>query len=176
MLGLLIAWAYSAPPLKLMSRGMGEVGITGGWLLVVLGTDFVQRSAFSPLPLWAGLPFALLVAAILYINQFPDRPADELAGKRTLVVRLGPARASWGYVLLTVTAYLSLLLAIVFNKLPVCAAAGLLPAFLSFKGCRQLLVDAGYPSRLAPAIKQTVAAANVNGLLLAASLAICHII
>lgn len=176
MLGLLIAWAYSAPPLKLMSRGMGEVGITGGWLLVVLGTDFVQRSAFSPLPLWAGLPFALLVAAILYINQFPDRPADELAGKRTLVVRLGPARASWGYVLLTVTAYLSLLLAIVFNKLPVCAAAGLLPAFLSFKACRQLLVDAGYPSRLAPAIKQTVAAANVNGLLLAASLAICHII
>jgi 1,4-dihydroxy-2-naphthoate octaprenyltransferase len=176
LLGLLIAWAYSAPPLKLMSRGMGEVGITGGWLLVVLGTDFVQRGVFSTLPLLAGLPFALLVAAILYINQFPDRQADELAGKRTLIVRLGPARASWGYVFLTAAAYLSLLLAIVFGKLPVWSAAGLLPAILSFKACRQLLADASYPARLAPAIKQTVAAANLNGLLLAAGLAISPIV
>lgn len=175
LLGLLIAWAYSAPPLKLMSRGMGEVGITGGWLLVVLGTDFVQRGAFSTLPLLAGLPFALLVAAILYINQFPDRQADEQAGKRTLIVRLGPALASWGYVLLTAAAYLSLLLAIIFGNLPIWSAAGLLPAILSFNACRQLLADASYPARLAPAIKQTVGAANLNGLLISAGLAISNI-
>ncbi|MFZ3219991.1 MAG: prenyltransferase, partial [Rhodoferax sp.] len=54
--GLLIAWAYSAPPLQLMARGVGELAIVGGWLLVVLGTDFVQRGAFSALPLVAGLP------------------------------------------------------------------------------------------------------------------------
>ena len=28
--GLLVAWAYSAPPFKLMSRGMGELAITAG--------------------------------------------------------------------------------------------------------------------------------------------------
>lgn len=172
LLGLLIAWAYSAPPLKLMSRGVGEGAITAGWLLVVLGTDFVQRGAFSTLPLLAGLPFALLVAAILYINQFPDREADAQVGKRTLVVRLGPGRASWGYVVLTVLAYFSLLLAILFGKLPLWSAMALLPAILSFNASRQLLVDSGHPERLGSAIKLTISAANLNGILLSAGLAI----
>lgn len=53
--GLLIAWAYSAPPLQLMARGVGEGAIAGGWLMVVLGTDFVQRGEFAARPLIAGL-------------------------------------------------------------------------------------------------------------------------
>ena len=170
--GLLIAWAYSAPPLKLMSRGMGEIGITGGWLLVVLGTDFVQRGEFSSLPLIAGLPFALLVAAILYINQFPDAQSDAATGKRTVVVRLGPQTARWGYVALTGGAYAWLAVAIASGHLSAWTAISLLPAPLSFMACRQLLADASQPARLAPAIVQTVAAANLNGLLLSAGLAL----
>ena len=34
------------------------------------------------------MPYALLVANLLYINQFPDRKADAAAGKNNLVVRL----------------------------------------------------------------------------------------
>ena len=172
LLGLLVAWAYSAPPLKLMSRGIGEGAITVGWLLVVLGTDFVQRGAFSALPLIAGLPFALLVAAILYINQFPDVDADAQAGKRTLVVQLGSKMASWGYVVLTTGAYLSLALPVLFGKLPLWSAIGLLPAILTYNAGRQLLANASNPSRLVPAIKLTVTAANLNGLLLSAGLAL----
>ena len=170
LLGLLVALAYSAPPLKLMSRGVGEGAITAGWLLVVMGTDFVQRGAFSTLPLVAGLPFALLVAAILFINQFPDRDADAQAGKRTLIVRLGPERARWGYALLMVAAYGALALGILAGVLPLWAAVGLLPLPFSLKACRQLMADAGYPDRLAPAIKLTVTAANLNGLLISAGL------
>ncbi|HZX31037.1 MAG TPA: prenyltransferase, partial [Rhodocyclaceae bacterium] len=172
LLGLLTAWAYSAPPLKLMSRGMGEGAITAGWLLVVLGTDFVQRGEFSSLPLVAGLPFALLVAAILYINQFPDARADASAGKRTLVVRLGPVKASWGYVTLVVAAYGWLAFAIVTGRLPGWAAIGLVPLVFSIGACRQLLANAAQPSRLAPGIKLTILAANLNGLLLSVGLAL----
>ena len=174
--GLLVAWAYSAPPLKLMSRGLGEGAITAGWLLVVLGTDFVQRGTFSAQPLVAGLPFALLVAAILYINQFPDLQADAVAGKRTLIVRLGPAAARWGYVLLTGAAYGFLAAAIAWGRLPLWTAAALLPALLSFNACRQLLADADRPARLTPAIKLTVAAANLNGILLSAGLVLSRIV
>ena len=170
--GLLIAWAYSAPPLALMSRGLGEGAIIAGWLLVVLGTDFVQRGEFSWLPLVAGLPFALLVAAILYINQFPDCTADAMAGKRTLVVRLGPDGARWGYVFLCTVAYLWLALAVTMGALPPWAMAGLLPAPLSFIAGRALLANACQPLRLVAAIKMTAAAANLNGLLIAAGLAI----
>lgn len=172
--GLAIGWAYSAPPLQLMARGIGEAAIVGGWLLIVLGTDFVQRGALAALPLVAGLPFALLVAAILYLNQFPDAQADALAGKRTLVVRLGPQRARWGYWLLTGAAYLWLALALVAGALPVWCALGLLPAVPSFVAAWQLLVHAGEPNRLTPAIQATIAAANVNGLLLALGLALAR--
>ena len=168
--GLLVAWAYSAPPFKLMSRGMGEVAITAGWLLVVLGTDYVQRGEIAALPLVAGLPFALLVAAILFINQFPDRRADEAAGKRTLVVRLGPNTASRGYGVLVAFAYLWLASALVAGQLPPSAAIALLPAAFSIRAARQLLADAAYPARLVPPIRDKIAAANLSGLLLAIGL------
>jgi 1,4-dihydroxy-2-naphthoate octaprenyltransferase len=172
--GLAIGWAYSAPPLQLMARGIGEAAIVGGWLLIVLGTDFVQRGALAALPLVAGLPFALLVAAILYLNQFPDAQADALAGKRTLVVRLGPQRARWGYALLAGAAYLWLALAVIWGAVPWLCAAGLLPALLSFKAARGLLRHATEPAQLTPAIQATIAAANVNGLLLALGLALAR--
>ena len=44
--GLLLAWAYSAPPLKLMSRGMGELAVALAWWLIVIGADYVQRRQF----------------------------------------------------------------------------------------------------------------------------------
>lgn len=170
--GLLVAWAYSAPPLQLMARGVGELAIVCGWMLVVLGTDFVQRGAFAALPLVAGLPFALLVAAILFLNQFPDIQADAAAGKRTLVVRLGAQKARWGYLVLTATAYLWLALAVTTGALPPLCALGLLPAALSFMASRTLLQQAASPAQLAPAIKATIAAANINGLLIAIALAL----
>lgn len=135
--GLMIGWAYSAPPLQLMARGVGEAAIVGGWLLVVLGTDFVQRGVFAALPLVAGLPFALLVAAILYLNQFPDVQADPAAGKRTLIVRLGPKKARWGYLLLAGAVYLWLALAVLLGALPTLCALALLPAVLSIQGQQQ---------------------------------------
>jgi 1,4-dihydroxy-2-naphthoate octaprenyltransferase len=168
--GLLIAWAYSAPPMQLMARGLGEVAIVAGWLMVVLGIDFVQRGSFAILPLIAGVPYALLVAAILYLNQFPDRLADAAADKRTLVVRLGTLRARWGYMALVLTAYLWLAFFILNRSLPWICAIGLLAAPLSLKACRDVLNHADHPVRLMPAIKSTIAAANFNGFLMAIAL------
>jgi hypothetical protein len=51
---------------------------------------------------------------------------------------------------------------------------GLLPAVLSFKACGQLLKDAGRPAQLTPAIQATIAAANLNGLLLALGLGLAR--
>ena len=165
-----MAWAYSAPPFKLMSRGMGELAITAGWLLVVLGTDYVQRGELAVLALVAGLPFALLVAAILYINQFPDRRADEAAGKRTVVVRLGARTASRGYVALVAFAHLWLAGALATGAVPAGAALALLPLVFSVRAARALLADAEHPARLVAPIRDTIAAANLSGLLLAIGL------
>ncbi|WP_230970666.1 prenyltransferase [Nitrogeniibacter aestuarii] len=171
LVGMLAGWAYSAPPFKLMSRGMGELGITAAWLIVVIGADFVQRGAFSAVPAMAGLSYALLVANILYINQFPDHQGDAASGKRTLVVILGPSVAKWGYLLIAIIAYGWLVAMISADMLPQKSAAAALTLVLSFRAGRDLIAHATSPGELGQAIKLTIAAANVHGLALAAMLA-----
>lgn len=169
--GLLTGWAYSAPPFKLQSRGLGEYGITAAWLLIVVGSDFVQRHGFSFTPVAAGLGFALLVANVLYINQFPDVKADAHAGKHTVVVQLGVQRARWGYALIALLCYVWVLAMILLGHLPLVAAISLLPAVASFKATRNLAAHAAQPRELLPGIKLTIVAASLHGLLLAAALA-----
>jgi 1,4-dihydroxy-2-naphthoate octaprenyltransferase len=168
--GIVVGWAYSAPPLKLQSRGLGEFAITAAWLLVVVGSDFVQRHSFSFVPVAAGLGFALLVANVLYINQFPDVKADAKAGKQTLVVRLGVGDARWGYAVITALAFAWPLLMVVLGHLPLLALGALLPIVASIAAARQLWPNAGNPAELAPALKLTILAAAAHGLLLAVAM------
>jgi len=168
--GLFIGWAYSAPPLALDSRGLGEPCVAIGFGLVVVGADFVLRGSLAPLPVAAAVSYGLLVTNILYINQFPDRRADEAAGKRHWVVILGPQRARWGYVAIGVTAYGFLLCAIGAGLLPRWALIALASAVLTATAARDLLRYPDRPQLLVPAIKLTIGAATLHGLLLAAAL------
>jgi len=168
--GMLIGWAYSAPPLKLNSRGWGEACVAAGFALIAVGADYVQRGAFSTLVITAVIPYALLVMNILYINQFPDYRADLAAGKHHWVVRLGPALARWGYLLIATVAYVFLGAMVAAGRLPLLSLAALLPAALSFTAGTALLNYAAVPQRLEPAIKMTIAAASAHGLLLSAAM------
>jgi len=169
--GLLLGWAYSAPPLQLMCRGLGEIAIATCWWLVVVGSDLVQRGHFESLPMIAGVSYALLVVNVLYINQFPDRVADASVGKRTLVVRLGPGAARWGYALIGLGAHGWLLFAILSGMLPASAALALLTLIPTQLAALALIRHAATPARLVPAIVLTIAAANLHGIVLAATIA-----
>jgi 1,4-dihydroxy-2-naphthoate polyprenyltransferase len=168
--GLALGWAYSSPPFRLMSRGAGEIAVSCGWLIVVIGADYVQRGLFSPMPAVAGLGYALHVTNVLFINQFPDHRADAAAGKRNLVVRLGPDRARWLYPLFSATALLWLTGAVLLGGLPPLALAGLASAVPALGAARQLLRDARRPERLDPAIRATIGAAILHGLLVSLGL------
>ncbi len=168
--GLAIGWGYSAPPLKLNSRGLGELSVMTGFLLIVVGADYVQRGALAPMPWLAGLPYALLTTNILYINQFPDRRADLAAGKRHWVARLEPARAAWGYGLILALAATWLVLAVGLGHLPpwsLLALPGMAPAV---PAAVMLKAHATAPGRLRPAIRATLLTAHLNALLLGAAL------
>lgn len=161
--GLALAWAYSTPPLWLVARGLGEVTIATVWLLVVVGADGVLRGAADASAAIAGLPLALLVANILFVNQFPDHEADATVGKRTLVVRLGVAGARGGSALLALMAHAWLLAAVQSGKLPTTALVGLASAPLSVMAAIGLWRHAATPALLAPTIRLTIAAAVVHG-------------
>jgi 1,4-dihydroxy-2-naphthoate octaprenyltransferase len=168
--GLFIGWAYSAPPLKLNSRGIGELCVALGFGLIVVGTDYVQRGGLGFTPVAAAVSYALLVTNILYMNQFPDRAADAQAGKCHWVVRLPLQQARWGYALIAVVAYLWLAAAVAIGVLPSTALLALLAVPLSVMAARGLLRHAHEPQQLRVPIERTIAAACAHGALLAIGL------
>lgn len=169
--GIALAWAYSAPPLRLMARGIGEAAILGGWLLVVCGSDFVLRRRYALEPVAIGLPLCLQLAAILYLNQVPDARADARAGKRTLIVRIGPARALPGYLFLTLGAQAAVVILVWRGLLPPLALGTLLCVPLNLRAAAALLRHALQPARLRPAIMATIAAAHGFGVMLLVAVA-----
>jgi 1,4-dihydroxy-2-naphthoate octaprenyltransferase len=168
--GLVIGWGYSAAPLKLNSRGVGELCVMAGFALIVIGTDYVQRYAFALMPIIASVSYALLVTNVLYMNQFPDRKADAAAGKRHWVVRLPPEQARWGYVMLAVAANAWLIGAALTGALPALALIALVAAIPSAQAAADLFRYATQPRALTAAIRRTIAAALLHGLLLAGAL------
>jgi 1,4-dihydroxy-2-naphthoate octaprenyltransferase len=121
-LALVLAWCYSAPPLRLHSRGVGELTsallVTG---LVPLLGYYLQAGQLALLPFLAIFPLCCLQFCMLLSVEFPDVESDRDAGKRNLVVRLGAKRASRLYASILLIAYLSLPL-LVFAGLPPLAA------------------------------------------------------
>jgi 1,4-dihydroxy-2-naphthoate octaprenyltransferase len=171
--GLLVGWAYSASPLKLNSRGLGEICVAAGFLCVVVGTDYVQRHGWDSTPFGAGIPYALLVTNLLFINQFPDRKADLHAGKLHWVARLPPRVASWGYVAIAIAAaWLLTTSALARDCLPPSALVALVALVPAAFAARVLLKHADSPAVLAPAIKATIVAAILFGLVLSAVLVV----
>ena len=108
--GFLSGLFYTAPPFKFSSRkGMGEllIGLNFGPLMVA-GSALVQTGQLLPEAFLAGLPIGLLIAAVVYMNEFPDHDSDKQTGKNTLIVVFGPEKARFGYVALVASAFISI--------------------------------------------------------------------
>jgi 1,4-dihydroxy-2-naphthoate octaprenyltransferase len=168
--GLAVGWAYSAPPLRLNSRGFGEACIWLAWMIIAVGADYVQRAQPSALPWIASAGYALLVTNVLFINQFPDRRADAAAGKRHWVVRLGPDRAVHMYAAIGIAANVCVIAAVAAGALPATALVALLALPLTVSAAVQLRRHRHQVALLAPAIQATIGAALAHAFLLSLGL------
>jgi len=125
---LALSWFYSAPPLRLCARGLGElttaIVVT---LLTPLFGYYLQAGALRSMPVLAVLPLCALQFAMLLAIEFPDAAGDAAGGKRTLVVRLGVERAERLYVFMLRSSFFALLAFVFGVGLPAWVA---LPAFL----------------------------------------------
>jgi 1,4-dihydroxy-2-naphthoate polyprenyltransferase len=140
VVGILISVAYTAPPLKLVYRGLGEVAVALGFgPFMLLGAYVVQTGGtVSTQAVVASLPIALLVALILYVNEIPDRRGDARAGKRTLPVRWTRDAVVTGYRLAAAAAYVIVVVGVVAGVLPVPALLALLTVPLALQVSRGL--------------------------------------
>lgn len=91
ILSVLSAVAYTAKPIALGYRGLGDVFVIGFFGFVAVSfTTYVQVGYFPPSVWPTGLAIGLLANNLLVVNNYRDRDSDAQAGKKTLIVRFGP--------------------------------------------------------------------------------------
>jgi 1,4-dihydroxy-2-naphthoate octaprenyltransferase len=155
--GMALAFFYHAPPLELSYRGLGELAVAVSYgPLIAIGTYLVQRNEVAPEVVLASLPLGIVISAFLWINEFPDARADQLAGKRTLVVRLGRARAARVFVVLIAVANVGVVL-LPFAGLPQACWLGLAGLPHGVAAARRLRAYFDTPAEIVPAQTWTLA-------------------
>jgi 1,4-dihydroxy-2-naphthoate octaprenyltransferase len=89
----LLAWSYSAPPLRLAARGLGELDTALVVAVLVPAAGYAAFAGHLDSLLENALlaPAAAMIAMMLCV-ELPDAGADLAAGKRTMALRWGPAR------------------------------------------------------------------------------------
>jgi len=174
--GLLTGFFYTATPVLIGYRGIGEciVGLDLG-VLAVIGAYYVQAQSLSWSAFWISLPIGFLVAAILYINQFPDYDADKAVNKKHLVVRLGKKKAVYGYYLLIAATYLVIAGSVVFQMVTPFALISFLTLPISLGAIKILKTNYDKINELIPAQAKTIQTHLFTGLLLCIGLVIGRI-
>ena len=94
--GLILGLGYTAPPLKLSYRGLGElvVGFTHSFYLLLCGYAFQSGTVSGVRPWLLGLPLFFSILAANTMAGIPDHQADRAVSKKSLSVILGPQKAT----------------------------------------------------------------------------------
>jgi 1,4-dihydroxy-2-naphthoate octaprenyltransferase len=134
--GILGSVLYTADPVVLKARALGEVTVFVMWgLLIPLGAFMVQTGGFSWSPMVAALPIGLFVALVLLANNIRDIDYDGSTRTRTIAVALGAKGAGKLYVILLAAAYALVILGIEARLLPIWSLA----VFLTVPEARRLV-------------------------------------
>ena len=124
--------------------------------LIVLGSYYVQAQRLTWEAFWVSAPVGLLIAAVLYINEFPDEDLDAASGRKTVPVVLGRDRAVWGYVALLSAAYVIVVLGVIIGLFPGWLCLALLTLPLASRAARTAVVYHSEVASLIPAMATTV--------------------
>lgn len=88
--GFLLSAAYTAPPLRLKKRGLGELDVLLTWGPLMVGGTYYSATGHLPWQVWvASLPYALLCTAVLMGKHTDKIPFDAPLGIKTVPVLLG---------------------------------------------------------------------------------------
>jgi 1,4-dihydroxy-2-naphthoate polyprenyltransferase len=117
--GLAGSILYTADPVVLKSRALGEATVFAMWgILIPLGSYMVQTAVFSWAPIVVSVPIGIFVALVLLANNIRDIPYDGSTGSRTLAVVLGTKKSERLYAVLIILAYSFVVAGITVRLLP----------------------------------------------------------
>ena len=149
---MLAAWGYTGGKHPYGYLGLGDLFVFVYFgLVATLGTTFTQASRLSATAWCAAVAMGLIACALLMANNLRDIPTDEVAGKRTMAVRLGDARARLAYAGEIVLAYAVMVFAVPENPwvlLVLCSLVLAVPAVRTVLRTQQMRA-------LIPVLRQT---------------------
>ena len=104
LFGNLLAWFYTAPPVKLVYRRLGEVANMVA-VVIFLGTGYFALMGTLNLPFFI-FAVPVIFLQLIFINSFeiPDMEGDKLGGKVTWIVSRG---RGFGFKLIAVSGFLA---------------------------------------------------------------------
>jgi len=129
LIGLLGGYFYTAPPVRLGYRYVGEfiIALLFG-LLPVYGSYYLQTENIGTVVLLPAAIVGILIFLVILVNEFPDLGADAAVNKKTLVVRFGVPAAMWIYRIALITSFIIAAAAMLIY--PLCFFAGLFYLFV----------------------------------------------
>ena len=161
---------YTGGPRPYGYEGLGEAFVFLFFgLVAVNGSYFVQLERLEWLPFALSIPIGFLSTAILVVNNVRDIDTDRRAGKMTLAVRLGRARARALYAGLIAGAYAGLPIALLAAGGPGWGLLALASLPLAFRPVRAVTTRTDGPA-LNEALAATGALLAAFSLLLTAGL------
>ena len=156
--GLLGGFFYTAPPVKLGYRGVGEIVIAFLFgILPVYGSYYLQTGLIDIIPLPAACIVGILIFLIIFINEFPDLPADAAVNKKTFVVRLGIPVGVWIYRIAVISTFVIMVTGIFVGRVMALAFASVFPLWparlCSRYKFRRIFTTSPPPARLSTALR-----------------------
>jgi len=102
------------------------------------------------------VPITILVALLLFLNEFPDAEVDKVAGRRHIVVLFGKRGSAWIYVAGQAATYASIILAVAIGAAPTLVLVSLLSLPIAYKAGRITLKNYNRTPDLIPALGSNV--------------------
>ena len=166
---VLLGYFYTASPLRLAYRGLGEILVfLKAGPLAVCGSYLLFTGNITLEALLISIPQGLLITAILFINEFPDYEADKLAGKRHMIVRIGREKARIFYAVLIIAIYLSVLIPVILQLMPVYLLAIFITLPLAVQAVSITLKNYNDERAILPAQAKTILLTLSSGILIVA--------
>jgi 1,4-dihydroxy-2-naphthoate octaprenyltransferase len=149
-------------------HALSEIVAGSGFGLMGLGVYATQAGVIDAPGIAITIPITILVALLLFLNEFPDAEVDRAGGRRHIVILAGKRSSAWLYVVGQAATYISIILAVLVGAAPFPVLASLLSLPVAYKAGRITLKNYDRSTALVPAL-----GLNVIFILLTISLMAC---
>ena len=171
LIGIFLGFFYTAKPFRIGYGSFGELAVGIGFgPLMVLGSYYVQAQRLPMKIFLISIPVGILIALVLFINEFPDYAADRSVNKKTMVVILGKRNAMTLYHILLGSVYLFVISFVILKVLPPTCLIVLLTLPLAIRTFFISKQNYDKVNELLPANALTIALHSLMGILLCAGI------